>query len=80
MSPGKYARRIRFYNFLKRIIVQNAGIDAIISEFNFYDRSHFLKDFEYFMGEKPQVYFESDHPFMKIIVREEYLLITDVKE
>ena len=76
VSPGKYKRRTRFYNVLKRIIMADVQMDMILSEFDFYDRSHFLKDFEYFMGEKPRVYFESDHPFMKIVLRESYFLIT----
>lgn len=76
ISPGKYRRRVRFYNVLKRIIIAGARIDMILPEFDFYDRSHFSKDFEYFMGEKPRVYFESRHSFMKNIVRKGYFLIT----
>ncbi len=76
VSPGKYRRRIRFYNVLQRMIIRGTNADEIQTEFDFYDRSHFLKDFEYFMGEKPHIYFGSDHPFMKIIVREDYFLIT----
>lgn len=50
ISPGKYRLRVRFYNVLKRIIIAGAQIDMILPEFDFYDRSHFLKDLNILWG------------------------------
>lgn len=75
MSPGKYIKRIRFFSVMKKIIMEQANIEKILAYFNYYDLSHFMKDFEYFMGEKPQHYFQNNHPLLNIIIKEDCLFI-----
>ncbi len=73
MSPGKYAKRVRFFMVMRKIIQEKASIQKILDSFNYYDLSHLMKDFECFMGEKPQKYFRNDYPMMELFVREECL-------
>ncbi len=55
-SPGKYSKLLRFHMVLKEIVAEQANNATILSKFHYYDLSHFIKDFKFFMGEKPQVY------------------------
>src|SRR5690606_9281218 len=76
ISPGKYAKRIRFFNVMRRMVIEQENIERILTNYNYYDRSHFLKDFEYFMGEKLKSYFSGNgHPLMEILIREDYFLV-----
>lgn len=70
-SPKKFAKLLRFLLVIRAIEAENANTQTVLSQFNYYDTSHFIKDFEYFLGEKPQSYFKSDHPLMKSMMTNE---------
>lgn len=71
VSPGKFAKLLRFLMVIHEIEVEKADIGKIFSELNFYDLSHFVKDFEYFMGEKPQSYYKNEHPLIEKMMSHE---------
>ncbi|MBA3536036.1 MAG: helix-turn-helix domain-containing protein [Tatlockia sp.] len=55
LSPKKYMRISRFQKVLEKI--QKGGSWASVAEqFNYYDQSHFIKDFQQFTGETPEFF------------------------
>lgn len=52
LSPNKYARILRFFYLLKELENSKETFASIILKYNYYDHSHFTKDYELFMGQK----------------------------
>jgi AraC-like DNA-binding protein len=65
-SPGKYSKLLRFHLVLKEIVAEQADTATILSQFRYYDLSHFIKDFEFFMEEKPQLYYRKERSNVEI--------------
>ncbi len=74
VSPGNFAKRIRFFDVMKKIEAENVDRERQLTEFSYYDKSHFMKDFKFFMGENPRSYF-SKTPLFNILIKENYLII-----
>lgn len=74
-SPGNFAKRIRFLDVIKKLETISHDREEQLSNFNFYNRAHFLKDFRYYLGEDPYKYFKNAHPQFDIIIRGFYLII-----
>jgi len=62
ISPKLLARIIRFQHVVK-IIAKNGSYDwpSIIFEYDYYDQSHLIKDFETLSGQNPSNYFKERH-------------------
>jgi AraC-like DNA-binding protein len=65
ITPGKYIRLYRFYNLMSKYERKEMGLQDLIYMYNYYDHSHFAKDFKLFMYESPKEYFQNDYPFLK---------------
>ena len=64
LTPGKYIRLHRFLKLMRKYEGKEIDIKDLIYMYNYYDHSHFAKDFRYFMKQSPKEYFNTDHPFL----------------
>ena len=68
-TPGRYIRLFRFLNLMKKYEKQEIDLKDLIYMYNYYDSSHFNKDFKLFMNESPTSYFSKEHPFINKILK-----------
>ncbi|MDH7914146.1 helix-turn-helix domain-containing protein [Winogradskyella sp. SYSU M77433] len=64
ITPGKYIRLHRFIKLMRKYERNKIDIKDLIYMYNYYDHSHFTKDFKHFMKQTPKEYFKSDYPFL----------------
>ena len=64
ITPGKYIRLFRFLRLMRKYESNTIKLKDLIYMYNYYDHSHFSKDFRHFMKESPKNYFKSEHPFL----------------
>ncbi|WP_047547744.1 helix-turn-helix domain-containing protein [Psychroserpens sp. Hel_I_66] len=69
LTPGKYIKLYRFSNLMRKYESQEIDFKKLIFMFNYYDRSHFARDFKLFMNETPKSYFKNDYPLIKAILK-----------
>lgn len=69
LTPGKYVRLYRFIKLMKRYENQEIAMKDLIYMFDYYDRSHFAKDFKLFMNESPKSYFKKDYPLLRAVFK-----------
>jgi AraC-like DNA-binding protein len=65
LTPGKYIRLYRFFHLMRKYESQQIELKDLIYMYDYYDQSHFAKDFKLFMSESPHSYFKKDYPFIK---------------
>lgn len=64
-TPGKYIKKHRFITLMKQYQSKEIDIETLLYRYNYYDKSHFNKDFKYYMGENPKSYFQKDFPLIE---------------
>jgi AraC-like DNA-binding protein len=64
ITPGKYIRLYRFTKLMRKYEGKEINLKDLIYMYNYYDQSHFTKDFKHFMKQSPKDYFKSDHPLL----------------
>lgn len=64
LTPGKYIRLYRFLKLMRKYESQEIDLNDLIYMYNYYDRSHFTKDFKLFMRQSPKTYFNTNNPFL----------------
>lgn len=64
-TPGKYIKLYRFIKLMQKYESQEIELKELIHMYNYYDESHFAKDFKSFMGEPAKTYFIKDHEMFK---------------
>ncbi|MCK8479475.1 helix-turn-helix domain-containing protein [Psychroserpens algicola] len=69
LTPGKYIRLYRFIKLMRKYESQEIAIKDLMYMFDYYDRSHFSKDFKLFMNETPKSYFKKDYPLIKAVFK-----------
>lgn len=69
LTPGKYIRLYRFLKLMKKYENQEINLQDLIYMYDYYDSSHFNKDFKLFMNTSPTSYFSKDYPFVKQILK-----------
>jgi AraC-like DNA-binding protein len=58
ITPKKYIRVIRFYQAYTKIRNQKSvNWTEVLNEYNFYDQSHFIKEYHWFTGNSPNKQF-----------------------
>ena len=70
LTPGKYIRKYRFLKLMKKYQSQVINLKDLIYMYNYYDQSHFTKDFTLFMKETPKAYFKKEYPLIKKYLKE----------
>ena len=69
LTPGKYIRLYRFLKLMRKYESQEILLKDLIYMFDYYDRSHFSRDFKLFMNETPKSYFKKDYPLLKAVFK-----------
>jgi AraC-like DNA-binding protein len=70
LTPGKYIRQYRFMKLMRKYESKQIDLKDLIYMYNYYDKSHFIKDFKLFMQQTPGDYFKKDHPLLKKYLKE----------
>ncbi|WP_339658374.1 DUF6597 domain-containing transcriptional factor [uncultured Polaribacter sp.] len=69
LTPGKYIRQFRFMNLMRKYISKEIKITDFVDTFNYYDSSHFEKDFKLFMNQSSKSFFKKDYQLLKEILK-----------
>lgn len=69
ITPGKYIRSFRFIKLMKKYENNEIDLKDLIYMYNYYDSSHFNKDFKLFMNESPTSFFKKDNDLIKKILK-----------
>ena len=64
LTPGKYIRLYRFLKLMRKYESHQIDLNDLILMYNYYDRSHFTKDFKLFMRQSPKTYFKTNNRFL----------------
>ncbi|RAJ16873.1 helix-turn-helix domain-containing protein [Olleya aquimaris] len=70
LTPLKFIKLYKFLNLMKKYESKQASISQLIEYYSYYDLSHFSKDFNLFMNQKPTDYFKSDNEFLNNYLKE----------
>lgn len=65
LTPIKFIRQFRFMNLMQKYQSKEIDLTDLIYMFDYYDHSHFNKDFLFFMNETPKSFFNQDYPLLK---------------
>lgn len=64
LTPGRYIRLHRFTKLMRKYEGKEINLNDLIYMYDYYDHSHFTKDFKYFMKQSPRDFFKTEHPFL----------------
>ncbi|WP_033961545.1 helix-turn-helix domain-containing protein [Psychroserpens jangbogonensis] len=64
LTPGKYTRLYRFVKLMRKYESKEIDLNDLIHRYDYYDRSHFTKDFKLFMHQSPKTYFNTNNTFI----------------
>lgn len=70
ITPGKYIRKQRFVSLMFKYGSKTHNISDLMYMFDYYDASHFAKDFKMFLGQTPKEYFKQDYPLIEKYLKE----------
>jgi AraC-like DNA-binding protein len=70
LTPGKYIRQYRFIKLMRKYESKELDLKDLMYMFNYYDSSHFSKDFKLFMLQTPKAYFKKEYPLLKSYLKE----------
>ncbi|UAM99201.1 helix-turn-helix domain-containing protein [Polaribacter litorisediminis] len=65
LTPGRYIRQFRFLNLMRKYFFNEIELSDLIYNYNYYDSSHFYKDFRLFMNQDFKSFFKQDYPLIK---------------
>lgn len=65
LTPGKYTRLYRFLKLMRKYESKVIDLNDLIHIYDYYDRSHFTKDFKLFIHQSPKTYFNTNNPLLK---------------
>jgi|KNS7NT10metaT_FD_contig_101_13632_length_3159_multi_4_in_0_out_0_3 AraC-like DNA-binding protein len=70
LTPGKYIKQYRFMKLMRKYESKQISLTDLKYMFNYYDGSHFSKDFHFFMNQSPKSYFKNDYPLLRSYLKE----------
>jgi AraC-like DNA-binding protein len=70
LTPGKYMRQYRFMKLMQKYQSHKIDLKDLIYMYNYYDASHFAKDFKLFMNQNYKSFFKEEHPLIKRYLKE----------
>ena len=65
LTPSKYIRIHRFLNLMRQYENNKIDLKDLIFMYDYYDESHFIKDFKLFTNKSPKVFFNIDYSIIK---------------
>jgi len=69
LTPGRYIRQFRFLNLMKKHLSKEIDLKDLINKYNYYDSSHFAKDFKLFMNQDLKSFFKQDYTLIEKLIR-----------
>lgn len=70
ISPKRFSRIVRFQNALCLIKLNKINnLTTLVYKSNYFDQSHFIRDFKEFTGSSPKSYLTKTHKFTDLIMR-----------
>jgi AraC-like DNA-binding protein len=69
LTPGRYIRQFRFLNLMKKYLSKEIELKDLINIYNYYDSSHFAKDFKLFMNQNLKSFFKQDYTLIEKLIR-----------
>lgn len=70
LTPRKFIRQYRFMNLMQKYQLHEIDLNDLIYNYNYYDKSHFIRDFKLFIPQSPKKFFKEDYPLLKEYIRE----------
>jgi AraC-like DNA-binding protein len=70
LTATKFMRQYRFMNLMQKYQTKEINLKDLLYQYNYYDFSHFYKDFRLFMNQSPKLFFNQDHPLLDKYLRE----------
>jgi len=65
LTPVKFIKITRFNSLLIKYHIKKTNINELLYTYNYYDISHFNRDFKSMMNQEPKLFFEQkNHPFL----------------
>lgn len=64
LTPGRYIKLYRFVKLMRKYESGTIKTKDLLYMYNYYDHSHFYKDFKRFMNQSPRDYFKTDHALL----------------
>ena len=65
LTPGKFIKMIRFNNLMAKYQNKKIDLNDLIYMYDYYDQSHFKRDFKLFMKQNPKDFFYQEYPLLK---------------
>ncbi|WP_341222377.1 helix-turn-helix domain-containing protein [Polaribacter atrinae] len=65
LTPGKYIQIKRFVNLMRKYEKEQIDLKDLIYMYDYYDESHFAKDFKLFTSKSFKNYFQEDYILVK---------------
>jgi AraC-like DNA-binding protein len=69
LTPGKFIRQYRFMNLMRKYVSKEIKIKDLVYQFNYFDSSHFEKDFKLFMNQSSKTFFKEDYSLLQKILK-----------
>lgn len=70
LTPGKFIKMIRFNTLMIKYHSKEIDLKDLIQMYNYYDHSHFTKDFKFFIKQSPKDFFNKDYQLIKKYLKE----------
>lgn len=64
LTPINFIKMIRFNKLMIKYQSKEIDLKDLIFKYNYYDYSHFTRDFKFFMNQSPKLFFKEDYPLM----------------
>ncbi len=64
ITIGRYIRQHRFISLITQYQQEEIDFYEMMYKYNYYDSSHFTKDFQFFTLQSPKEYFKKDYPLI----------------
>lgn len=71
LTPVKYIKVLRFSSLMRKYETNEIDLNDLIYKYNYYDHSHFSKDFKFFMTQSPKKFFNQDYPLLQQYLKNE---------
>lgn len=71
--PSRFIRLVRFNFIIREIEQDNGPISKLINQYNYYDQSHFERDFNIFLGQSIKSYKNDFNPMLTEALAREYV-------
>jgi AraC-like DNA-binding protein len=69
LTPGRYIRQFRFLNLMEKRLSKEIELKDLINKYNYFDSSHFAKDFKLFMNQDLKSFFKQDYTLIEKLIR-----------